>query len=93
MSTYWNGMPAAARRGTAVVADAPQFPAYWARPIIGERISVVEVVLDGVHMAYLDDREDQGWAKVRGGGSPRVGHKNVTIEPGSFVPASQKGTK
>lgn len=97
MSTYWNGMPAAARRGTAVVADAPEFPLYWAKTegIVGERIAVVEVDLNGVNygggMAYLDDRKGQGWSKVAGGGSPQVGHKSVVIETGSFVPASQEG--
>jgi hypothetical protein len=91
--TFWNGLPTPARRGTAVVADAPEFPLYWARldGLIGQRIDVVEVVLDGVNygggITYLDDREGQGWAKVTGGGGASSGHANVSIEPGSFVPA------
>ena len=66
--TYWNWLPTAARRGTAVVADAPAFPNYWARDIVGQRIEVVEVVLDGVTFSggvdYLDNREGIGWRKV-----------------------------
>lgn len=88
---YWNGLPTTARRGTAVVADSPEFPGYWAKRdgIIGQRIPVVEIVLDGVNAGggidYLDDRDGSGWAKVtRGHGSPRYGHRNVRIEPGSF---------
>lgn len=91
--TYWNGLPTPARQGTAVVVDAPEFPAYWARTegLVGERIAVVEVVLDGVNagggIAYLDDRNGQGWRKVTAGrGGPGVGHANVSIELGSFVP-------
>lgn len=88
--TFWNGMPTPARRGTAVVADAPEFPMYWARDLVGQRIAVVEVVLDGVNYGggidYLDDRHGQGWAKVtEGHGSPRYGHASAAIEPGSFV--------
>jgi hypothetical protein len=86
--TYWNGEPALVYRGTAVVADAPQFPLYWARTegIVGQRIPVVMV-----HYAsrtfFLDDREGIGWTKVtvaRGG--PHHGHNDVEIEAGSFVP-------
>lgn len=91
---YWNGLPTVVERGTAVVADTRQFPLYWARTegIIGQRIAVVRVVLDGVNYgggtAYLDDREGQGWAKVSGDGSPRSGHSDVVIVEGSFLPAS-----
>ena len=88
--TFWNGLPTPARRGSAIVADHPEAPLYWARTLVGQRIAVVEVVLDGVNygggIEYLDDREGQGWAKVTGGGSPRVGHSSVTVESGSFVP-------
>lgn len=88
--TYWNGLPTPARRGTAVVADAPEFPAYWARDLAGERIAVVEVTLEGVArgggITFLDDREGDGWAKVtEGHGGPGWGHANVYIEAGSFI--------
>ena len=94
MGTFWNGIPIKARCGTAVIADAPAFPNYWARSIVGQRIAVVEVNLDGANFGggidYLDDREGQGWAKVTGGGSPRAGHANVAIEPGSFSPKAEE---
>lgn len=87
----WNGIPITARRGTAVVADAPEFPVYWARDLVGERIAVVEANLDGANygggLEYLDDREGLGWAKVTTGGSPRSGHRSVVVEPGSFEEA------
>ncbi len=85
----WNGIPITARRGTAVVADAPNFSHYWARHLVGQRIAVVEVNLDGVNYGggidYLDDGEGRGWAKVTTGGNPRTYHASVAIEPGSFV--------
>lgn len=91
---FWNGLPTEVEKGTAVVADAPEFPLYWAKTegIIGERIAVVRVVLDGVNYgggtAYLDDRDGAGSAKVAGGGSPRAGHSDVVIEPESFEPSA-----
>ena len=88
---YWNGLPTEVERGTATVADAPEFPAYWARAegIIGQRIPVVRVVLDGVNYgggtSYLDDRDGSGWRKVtQGHGSPAYGHRDVAIIDGSF---------
>lgn len=87
--TFWNGLPTIAVRGTAVVADAPQFPQYWARHLIGQRISVVLVALDGVNagggITYLDDRDGSGWHKVtEGHGSPRWASSHVAIVPGSW---------
>ena len=94
-STFWNGLPTPARRGTAIVAHSPEFPQYWAgvEGIIGQRIPVVEVVLDGVNYGggidYLDDRDGSGWRKVtEGHGGPAYGHRGVEIEPGSFEVAS-----
>jgi hypothetical protein len=92
-TTYWNGLPTPATRGTAVVSPAPEFPRYWAQDIIGHRIEVVEVVLDGVNVGggvmYIDDRRGQGWRKVtEGHGWPRMQHANVRIDPGTFVPVS-----
>lgn len=89
---YWNGLPTEVERGTAVVAPAPQFPQYWAESLIGLRIPVVRVVLDGVNAgggaAYLDDRDSHGWRKVTGGhGAPSYGHRDVEIVPGSFKAA------
>lgn len=88
---FWNGIPIDSMRGTAIVADAPEFPEYWARDIIGERIPVVMVNLDGANdgggIDYLDNRENHGWAKVTTGkGSPSYGHRNISIVEGSFEP-------
>ncbi len=94
----WNGLPTEIERGTAEVADSPIFPAYWARVegLVGTRIPVVRVVLDGVNYGggttYLDDRQGQGYAKVMAGGSPRRGHANVAIATGSFT-ATPSGTE
>lgn len=92
---FWNGLPTEIERGTAIVVDAPEFLQYWARSegIVGTRIAVVRVVLDGVNYGggttYLDDRDGQGYAKVTGGhGSPRFGHRDIAIEPESFEAAS-----
>lgn len=91
-TTRWNGIQIEAVRGTAVVADSPEFPLYWAKieGIVGKRIAVVQINLDGANYGggidYLDDRQGEGWAKVTGGGSPRAGHSSVEIEPGSFIP-------
>lgn len=87
--TFWNGLPTPAERGTAVVADAPAFPLYWARELVGQRIAVVRVDLNGVNYGggidYLDDRDGSGWRKVtEGHGGPRYGHRNVAVEPESF---------
>jgi hypothetical protein len=88
---YWNGLPTTAARGTAVVTDDGTFPEYWARTegIVGERIPVVRVDLDGVNygggVAHLDDRDGSGWRKVtEGHGGPGWPSRSVAIEPGSF---------
>ena len=88
-TTYWNGLPTLAIRGTAVVADAPEFSEYWAKHIIGQRIPVIRVVLEGVNfgggVTYLDNREGTGWFKVtKGKGMPQYSHADVAIVPGSF---------
>lgn len=86
---FWNGLPTEAFRGTAIVADAPEVPMYWARDLVGERIAVVKVILDGVSQGggvmHIDDRDGWGWVKVSSGGNPRSGHARVTIVPGSFL--------
>ena len=88
--TRWNGLPTPAMRGTAVVAASPEFPQYWARDIVGERIPVVMVVLDGVNYGggtdYLVNRDASAWRKVTNGGTPNLGHRSVAIEENSFVP-------
>ena len=93
--TRWNGMPIEATRGTAIVAPAPEFEHYWAQGLIGFRIPVVRVSLDGATqvggIGYLDDRDEQGWWKVTHGGTPMWPHSSVTIVPDSFVAAVPGG--
>lgn len=95
---YWNGLKTFARRGSAVVADAGVFPEYWARKegLIGKRIAVVLVVLNGVNVGggtvYLDDRDGSGWRKVTvGHGGPTHRHAEVEIEEDSFRPHNRLG--
>ena len=89
---FWNGLPTTARVGTAVVADDGSFPRYWARAegILGERIAVVEVNLDGVNygggLIWLDDREGSASATVFD--RERRQERYVTIEEGSFATSS-----
>lgn len=90
--TWWNGEPADARKVTITVADAPEFPLYWGRGLVGARRKAVEVDY-GVQHFFLDDEpfeewEDPecspGWEKVTvGRGSPRLGHRNLNAVPGS----------
>jgi hypothetical protein len=94
MKTYWNFQETPCLRGTAVVADAPEFPKYWARDLIGRRIAVVQVrgqMAEGgpatPHL-YLDDRNGAGWEKVTyGRGGPAAPHAGLSIVPGSFRPS------
>lgn len=95
-NAFWNGEPTRATQGTAIVADNGTFPAYWGKELVGERIPVVRVVLDGINfgggIAFLDDRDGSGWYKVAEGfGSPGFAHRNVEIEEGSFIPMALEG--
>lgn len=88
--TFWNGMPTQAVRGSAVVAPSSEFPEYWAKELIGQRIEVVRVDLDGVNygggVSYLENQDGEGWRKVtEGHGSPSYPHKDLAIEEGSFI--------
>lgn len=84
-TTRWNGEPCTARQLTAVVADNIDFPAYWARHLVGTRRDIVEVVYGGSTF-YLDDEAGEGWHKVTHGGSPRWAHSNITIDPDTIRP-------
>jgi hypothetical protein len=92
IKTYWNFEPAHADRGSAVVADAPQFAQYWARAMVGERIDVVRVRYYG-QIFWLDNRAidtdpfSHGWHKVTEGlGGPTWPHRNLSVDPGSWRP-------
>jgi hypothetical protein len=93
-NAFWNGLPTYAQRGTAVVLDAPEFPQYWARDLVGQRIEVVRVVLDGVNYGggidYLDNRDGSGWRKVtEGHGSPAYPSAHLAVR--DFLPDPRKG--
>jgi hypothetical protein len=81
VKTYWNFEETPCTPGTAVVADDPWFPLYWARDMVGQRIPVVKVEGYG----YLSDIGGEGWRKVtEGRGGPGYRHGDVEIEPDSF---------
>lgn len=87
---FWNGLKTTAVTGTAIVADKPDMPMYWAKTegIIGERIRVVDVDVNGVNYGgghfILDDREGQGSRTVFE--QEHLVESFVTIEEGSFEP-------
>ncbi|MFI8535391.1 hypothetical protein ACIGMX_34740 [Streptomyces aquilus] len=86
--TRWNGEPCHARRITAIVADAPEFPAYWARHLVGTRRPIVEVTYADSTF-YLDDEDGTAWRKVTiHHGSPSRSHSNISIDPTSIQPLS-----
>jgi len=78
MKTEWNWEPARAQRVTVIVADAPQFPQYWARPYIGQERFAVEIYQNG-QTFYIDNEDGSGWDKVTSGG-PWMGHRNLEIK-------------
>jgi hypothetical protein len=84
-ATYWNGERCKALRVTVVVADDPDIPAYWARPLVGQRRKAVAVTYNG-DTFYLDDEDGQAWAKVTiGRGSPVYGHRELSVS--AILPA------
>lgn len=74
----WNGEPCKGRKVWAVVADNPDFAAYWARDWIGHVRPAVEIHYEG-RVFYIDDTDGSGWNKVKAGGLPRYGHKNLAV--------------
>lgn len=79
-ATYWNGEPAVAVRLRVVVADAPWFPNYWARPLVGTEREAVRVTYAG-RLFYLDNEDGSGWRKVtEGRGGPRCGHRDLVAQ-------------
>lgn len=95
-NAFWNGAPTRATRGSAIVTDNGTFPEYWAKELVGERIPVVRVVLDGVNagggVMFLDDRDGTGWYKVTEAfGGSNYPHRNVEVEDNSFIPEALEG--
>ncbi|MCP3817814.1 hypothetical protein NLX86_06590 [Streptomyces sp. A3M-1-3] len=83
--TEWNGEPCTAMRVTVTIADSGQFPAYWARHLVGTRRKAVRVHY-GRDVFHLDDHDGSGWDKVTHGGSPRWAHRSLDIQPGTEEP-------
>ena len=86
---YWNGLATEVTRGSGVVAPHSHFPYHSGETLIGKRIKVVRVVLDGINLGggtvYLDNQNGSGWAKVTDGrGYPAFGHWDLSIVPGTF---------
>lgn len=75
-TTFWNGERTPARRVVIVVGDA-EFPAYWARHLVGQERHAVEVTYHAGTF-YMDDDIGNAWHKVTAGmGSPRYGHREL----------------
>jgi hypothetical protein len=79
MRTEWNWEPALAQRVLVTVADAPQFPRYWAKPFVGEHRFAVEIYQNGKTF-YIDNEDGSGWFKVTNGGSPDISHRVLAIK-------------
>jgi hypothetical protein len=75
----WNGEPAGVRRCRVIVGDAPQFPEYWARDLIGTERDAVHVVYGGREF-YLDNADGSGWDKVMNGGGPGRPHRDLAVQ-------------
>jgi hypothetical protein len=89
--TYWNGELTDCSRVIVVVADAPEFPAYRARDLVGQERHAVEVRYFDKPF-YIDNENGSGWAKVRfAGGGPRVGHSSLRIERVGSPASQSKG--
>lgn len=78
-AAYWNGERALAVKVRVIVGDAPQFPNYWARSLVGTEREAVRVTYSG-QLFYLDNEDGSGWLKVtEGHGSPRYGHRDLAV--------------
>jgi len=83
---YWNGLPTKIRKvvGTVKEWQDDDPPLAWWKPIVGQHIRAVEVVLDNVNygggIVYLWDEDGSGWYKVtEGKGSPNYGHRELPL--------------
>jgi hypothetical protein len=86
--TFWSGEPANWARGTGVIASDIPAARTWPARTKGERIPVVRVFYAGEHFD-LDNDKDRAWLKVTAGhGSPRFGHRSVTLEVQTLEPDS-----
>ena len=87
-ATFWNGEPANCAPGWGVVSSDLPATGDWPARAKGQRIRVVRVFYGSEHFD-LDDDDGRAWEKVTTGhGSPRYGHRNVTLERHSLDPDS-----
>lgn len=90
--TYWNGLPAPARKVRGVVAQWREGdpPLAWWRSLVGQQVDAVEVDLDGVNFGggtlCLWDGDGSGWAKITAGrGGPDYGHREIRLVPSTIT--------
>lgn len=74
----WNGEPAKALRVLVEVADAPEFPQYWARHLIGTTRWALRVTYYD-RVFYIDDEDGQGSYKVTHGGGPGLPSRSLAV--------------
>jgi hypothetical protein len=75
----WNYEPAKARHVTGVVLPSPQFPMFWGKHLVGQRVHAVAVARDDGSEFYLYDDDGLGTFKVLHGGGPDSGHKSLEL--------------
>lgn len=76
--TRWNGEPFQAVKVAVRVADAPEFPEYWAHQHINTIRQAVRVQYYG-DTFYLDNEDGSGWYKVTHGGGPGLPHRDLAV--------------
>lgn len=89
----WNGEPAKAWAGTAIVGESPA-STWWCAGLVGQRRACVKVEAPNVKVEapngafYLDNEDGSGTSKVKAGGGPRSYHRSLPVVEGSFEVAT-----
>lgn len=81
-TTYWNFEECQAEKGTGVMLDSPEFPAFWGRAagLVGSRVPVVKVTQGDVQF-YLYNDHNEGWNKITvGRGGPQYRHRDLAVD-------------
>ncbi len=93
--TYWNGVECDVEEVKVILADAPEFPQYWARDLVGQERNVLKVILtkvpinaegdieelDEPEIFYIDNEDGSGMKKVTEGmGMWQYGHRDIRVE-------------
>jgi len=82
----WNGEPAKAWAGTAIVGESPA-STWWCAGLVGQRRACVKVEAPNGAF-YLDNEDGSGTSKVKAGGGPRSYHRSLPVVEGSFEVAT-----